>query len=256
MLGDDIKKPLPGVLGSGGHPVPGMMLEVVPPLTTSSDDTIELSSMPSKLINEVNRDETGELVLKLPLPPGTLGGIWNNPYRTFTAYLERYPGYYCTGDTGYKDKNGFIHIMSRVDDLINVSGHRLSTASMEQVIAEHNAIAECAVIGVKDVLKGEVPIGVVVKKEGFEFIHNEEIEKNTIKMIRDKIGAVASYKETIIVDKLPKTRSGKILRRSLKDIYNTLKINDIPATIEDSDALNHFQTVLQQKRDQQSFERM
>ena len=89
MLGDDIKKPLPGVLGSGGHPVPGMMLEVVPPLTTSSDDTIELSSMPSKLIKEVNRDETGELVLKLPLPPGTLGGIWNNPDRTFTAYLER-----------------------------------------------------------------------------------------------------------------------------------------------------------------------
>merc|ERR1712228_779526 len=209
-----------------------MVLKCVPPLTSSSDDDKVLSSMP----------------LKLPLPPGTLNGIWNNPDRTFEAYLERYPGYYCTGDTGYRDKNGCIHVMSRVDDIINVSGHRLSTASMEQVIAENECIAECAVIGVHHALKGEVPVGVVMKMQGFEDVDADEIEKNIKAKIRSEIGAVASYAETIVVDKLPKTRSGKILRRSLKEIYNTEEIKSVPATIEDEDALHHFKTVLLEYR--------
>eukprot|EP01084_Bolivina_argentea_P142947 251095_1 len=176
------------------------MLKCVPPLTTSSDEEVASKSMPLNMIKEVGIGETGELILQLPLPPGTLGGVWNNPKRTFEAYLERYPGYYCTGDTGYRDASGCVHIMSRVDDIINVSGHRLSTASMEQVIAEHDTVAECAVIGVNHVLKGQVPVGVVIKKQGFEHIRSQVIEKEIKEMVRSKIGAVASYKESIIVE--------------------------------------------------------
>ena len=147
--------------------------------------------------------------------------------------------------------------MSRVDDIINVSGHRLSTASMEQVIAEHECIAECAVIAIKHVIKGQVPVG-AVKKQGsqFENMHNETVELEIKDKIRADIGAVAAYSETIIVDKLPKTRSGKILRRSLKEIYNTEEIPTIPATIEDVDALYHFQTVLLDRRMRQDFSKM
>eukprot|EP01084_Bolivina_argentea_P312510 541043_1 len=251
-MGDKIINKLQPSLGSGGMPIPGMILKCVPPLKTSSDDENEKQSMPLKMIQEVDIGETGELILQLPLPPGTLGGVWNNPNRCFDAYLERYPGYYCTGDTGYRDANGCIHIMSRVDDIINVSGHRLSTASMEQVIAEHECIAESAVIGVKHVLKGQVPVGVVVKKQGFENIRNDIIENQIKDKIRNQIGAVASYHETIIVEQLPKTRSGKILRRSLKDIYNTQQVASVPATIEDVDALTHFKDRLIQFRKRKS----
>ena len=137
--------------------------------------------------------------------------------------------------------------MSRVDDIINVSGHRLSTAAMEQIIAEHQCVAECAVIGVEHALKGEVPVGVLVKKQGFEAVDGGQLQQEIKEMIRHQIGAVASYHETVVVDKLPKTRSGKILRRSLKHIYNTLEVGAVPATIEDPEALSHFQNVMLQK---------
>mmetsp|Transcript_36727 Transcript_36727/g.58838 ORF Transcript_36727/g.58838 Transcript_36727/m.58838 type:complete len:234 (+) Transcript_36727:1-702(+) len=230
-----------------------MMLRCVPPLTTSSDQDKDVRSMPLAQIKSVGVGETGEFVLKLPMPPGTLGGVWNNPGRAFEAYLERYPGYYCTGDTGYVDEKGCVHIMSRVDDIINVSGHRLSTASLEQVIAEHECIAECAVIGVKHSLKGEVPVGVVVKKQGFENVHVEQIENDVKQQIRSEFGPVAAYQETIVVEKLPKTRSGKILRRSLKEIYNTERFEVMPATIEDESALPHFQSVVLLKRKKSQF---
>lgn len=145
-----------------------------------------------------------------------------------------------------EDENGCVHIMSRVDDLINVAGHRLSTATMEEVLAQHPAFAEGAVFGVAHSLKGEVPVGVFVRKQGFGDVSDEQIGREVAQMVRETIGAVASYRETILVDKLPKTRSGKILRRSLRNIYNAREVDmsNVPATIEDVDALHHFKDAL------------
>ena len=177
-----------------------MMLKCVPPLITSSEhNDKEAVSMPLKDIQEVPCRQIGEFVLKLPLPPGTLHGVWQNPDRLFSAYLNKYPGYYCTGDTGFRDEFGCIHIMSRVDDIINVSGHRLSTAAIEQVIAGHECVAECAVIGVDHSLKGQVPVGVVVRKIGFTCT---DLESEIKEKVRNQIGAVVAYHETVIVDKL------------------------------------------------------
>jgi propionyl-CoA synthetase len=176
-------------------------------------------------------NEEGYVLVKLPLPPGCLLDVWNNTQRFVAGYLEKFPGYYFSGDGGYKDEEGYIYITGRVDDIINVAGHRLSTAEMEEVVASHSAIAECAVFGIHCELKGQRPLGLAVLKSGID-ISPEELAKQVIHDVRHEIGAVASFKELLVVNRLPKTRSGKILRKLLRNIADKSEY-PIPSTIDD-----------------------
>ena len=173
----------------------------------------------------------GYVTVKLPLPPGNLLNIWGNSERFKAGYLERFPGYYFSGDGGYKDKDGYVYITGRVDDVINVAGHRLSTADMEEVVASHASVAECAVIGVHDDLKGQIPLALAVTKSGNE-IAESVIQDEVVQKVRKKIGAVASLKQVIIVERLPKTRSGKILRKLMRSIADKEEYK-VPSTIDD-----------------------
>lgn len=173
----------------------------------------------------------GAIVLKLPLPPGALPTLWHDDARFRSAYLEAYPGYYNTSDAGFIDEDGYVFIMGRTDDIINVAGHRLSTGGMEEVLASHPAVAECAVVGIKDALKGEQPCGFVVLKAGVTQAP-DQVEKELVTLVRDKIGPVAAFKIAITVGRLPKTRSGKILRATMKKIADGEEYT-VPATIED-----------------------
>jgi propionyl-CoA synthetase len=184
----------------------------------------------------------GAIVIKLPLPPGALPTLWKAEERFRQAYLSVYPGYYNTSDAGYIDEDGYVWVMGRTDDIINVAGHRLSTGGMEEVLASHPAVAECAVIGVKDALKGEVPCGFVVLKSGVQKTP-EEIEKDLIGLVREKIGPVAAFKLAITVPRLPKTRSGKILRGTMKKIADGDPWTT-PATIDDPIILEEIGDVL------------
>jgi propionyl-CoA synthetase len=184
----------------------------------------------------------GAIVIKLPLPPGALPTLWQAEDRFRQAYLSVYPGYYNTSDAGYIDEDGYVWVMGRTDDIINVAGHRLSTGGMEEVLASHPAVAECAVIGVKDALKGEVPCGFVVLKSGVQK-SPEEIEKDLIGLVREKIGPVAAFKLAITVPRLPKTRSGKILRGTMKKIADGDPWTT-PATIDDPIILEEIGDVL------------
>ncbi|AWG26395.1 AMP-binding protein [Flavobacterium kingsejongi] len=175
--------------------------------------------------------EEGFVVVKLPLPPGNLLGLWENETRFQNSYFSRFEGYYLSGDGGFKDKDGYVYITGRVDDLINVAGHRLSTAEMEEIVATHSAVAECAVIGVHDDLKGQVPLALVVLKAG-ETIAQFQLEYEIVQKVRAKIGAVASLRNVIVVQRLPKTRSGKILRKLLRSIADG-EVIQIPSTIDD-----------------------
>jgi propionyl-CoA synthetase len=169
--------------------------------------------------------------VKLPLPPGCLPTLFNDNQRFIDGYLSRFPGYYFTGDGGYKDEQGYFFITGRVDDVINVAGHRLSTAEMEEIVAAHADIAECAVIGVHCELKGQKPLAIVVRKENVSK-SDEAIEAEIIKEIRDQIGAVASLKNVVVAQRLPKTRSGKILRKTMRFIADA-KPYTVPSTIDD-----------------------
>ncbi len=193
--------------------------------------------------DDVAPGDIGSIMIKLPMPPGCLPTLWNNDERYVESYLSYHEGYYLTGDAGYKDEDGYLWIMSRFDDIINVAGHRLSTGGMEEVLANHPDVAECAVIGVEDKLKGELPLGMVVLKAGVDKA-GDEIRAECISMVREKIGPVAAFKLVIIVERLPKTRSGKILRGTMKKIADGQDFK-VPATIDDpailseiSDALN------------------
>jgi propionyl-CoA synthetase len=185
----------------------------------------------------------GAIVVKLPLPPSCLPTLWNADDRFRQAYLTRYPGYYLTGDAGYIDADGYVFIMSRIDDIINVAGHRLSTGGMEEVLASHPAVAECAVIGVADELKGELPMGFVVLKGGVT-TPEEQIRKELVAKVRDEIGPVAAFKLVTVVKRLPKTRSGKILRGTMKSIADD-KPWRMPATIDDPAILDEIAGDLQ-----------
>ena len=181
--------------------------------------------------NELPRGELGSIAVKLPLPPGNFPTLWHADQRYIASYLEEFPGYYNTGDAGYMDENGYVHIMARTDDVINVAGHRLSTGGLEEVIASHPDVAECAVIGVADTLKGQLPLGFVCLNSGSEG-RTEEVIPECIKLIREKVGPVAAFKLAVVVDRLPKTRSGKILRGTMVKIANGESYN-MPATIDD-----------------------
>jgi propionyl-CoA synthetase len=187
---------------------------------------------------EVTDNQIGNIVIKLPLPPGCLPTLWNNDAAYVDSYLTSYPGYYKTADAGYKDEDGYLWIMSRTDDIINVAGHRLSTGALEEVLAAHPDVAECAVIGVADELKGEVPLGLVVLKLGVGRAP-EEIVTELIQLVREKIGPVASFKVATVVHRLPKTRSGKIVRGTIKKMADGVDYR-IPPTIEDATVLDEI----------------
>jgi len=180
---------------------------------------------------EAKRGDIGALVCKLPLPPGTLATLWNADERYVQSYLTAYPGYYQTGDAGYMDTDGYVYVMARTDDVINVAGHRLSTGAMEEVLAAHPDVAECAVIGVADELKGQVPLGFIVLKAGVNRDH-AHICKEVVQMVRDRIGPVAAFRTATVVKRLPKTRSGKILRGTMQKIADGQDYKT-PATIDD-----------------------
>jgi propionyl-CoA synthetase len=205
---------LPVKHGSPTVPLPGYTVEVL----DESGKPVPPSTM-------------GTIVIKLPLPPGALPTLWHADDRFREAYLSVYPGYYNTSDAGYIDEDGYVWVMGRTDDIINVAGHRLSTGGMEEVLASHPAVAECAVIGMKDALKGEVPCGFVVLKSGIN-TPQADVEKELVGLVREKIGPVAAFKLAITVPRLPKTRSGKILRGTMKKIADGDQWS-MPATIDD-----------------------
>ena len=216
---------LPVKPGSCGKAVPGYDVRVL------NDEGVE-----------VGADQIGNIAIKLPLPPGCLPTLWNNDAAFVESYLESYPGYYTTADAGFKDQDGYLWIMSRTDDIINVAGHRLSTGALEEVLASHADVAECAVIGVADELKGEVPLGLVVLKLGVAR-SQEEIVAELIHLVREKIGPVASFKVATVVNRLPKTRSGKIVRGTIKKIADGAEYR-VPPTIEDATVLDEIKANL------------
>ena len=188
----------------------------------------------------------GNIVVKLPLPPGALPTLWNADARFRSAYLDEFPGYYKTSDAGYMDEDGYLFIMARTDDIINVAGHRLSTGAMEEVIAGHPDVAECAVIGIADQLKGQLPAGFIVLNSGVTR-PVDEIEREVIKRVRDEIGPVAAFKIALTVARLPKTRSGKILRGTMQKIADGEPWK-MPATIDDPAILDEIGEVLQERK--------
>lgn len=211
--------------GSPTKPAPGWNVQVV-----------DAKSQP------VKPGDVGALVVKLPLPPGTLPTLWNNDEGYQRFYLEEFPGYYKTADAGYIDDDGYVFVMSRTDDIINVAGHRLSTGAMEEVLADHPDVAECAVLGVEDSLKGQVPVGFLVLKAGVQRSH-DDIIKEVIQMVRERIGPVAFFKTATVVKRLPKTRSGKILRGTIQKIADN-KAYKTPATIDDASILGEIEEAL------------
>jgi propionyl-CoA synthetase len=192
--------------------------------------------------NELSAGEVGALVVKLPMPPGSSPTLWNADERFREAYLTAFPGYYETADAGYVDEAGYVFVMSRTDDIINVAGHRLSTGAMEEVLASHPDVAECAVIGVADELKGQVPVGFLVLKAGVERPH-AEIVAEVVQLVRERIGPVASFKTAAVVERLPKTRSGKILRGTMRRIADG-EVYTTPATIDDPAILDEMHDAL------------
>jgi propionyl-CoA synthetase len=192
--------------------------------------------------DEVEPGEPGAIACKLPLPPGSLTGLWQAEDRFRSSYLETFPGYYETGDAGFIDADGYVNVMSRTDDVINVAGHRLSTGSLEEVLAGHSDVAECAVIGAADKLKGQLPVGFLVLKAGVDR-DRSEIVREAVSLVREQVGPVAAFKNAIVVDRLPKTRSGKILRGTMRKIADSEEYN-MPATIEDPAVLEEIQGAL------------
>ncbi len=193
--------------------------------------------------NQVVPGDIGAIVVKLPLPPSALPSLWQKDELFKEKYLTEFPGYYETSDAGMIDEDGYLYIMARTDDIINVAGHRLSTGGMEEVLAEHPDVAECAVIGVEDQLKGQLPVGFLVLNSG-TVKDGSEIVGETVQMVRDKIGAVAAFKQAVVIERLPKTRSGKILRGTMQKIADNQDFK-IPATIDDSEILEEIDMALQ-----------
>jgi propionyl-CoA synthetase len=216
---------LPVKHGSPTVPMPGYQVDVV-----------------DEAAKPVPANTMGSIVIKLPMPPGCLPTLWQQEDRFKESYLTEFPGYYKTSDAGYKDEDGYVFVMGRTDDIINVAGHRLSTGGMEEILASHPDVAECAVLGIKDAIKGEVPCGFLVLKSGVQR-SPAEIEKEIVALVRDKLGPVAAFKLAITVGRLPKTRSGKILRGTIKKIADG-EAWSMPATIEDPKVLDEIGDVL------------
>ena len=192
---------------------------------------------------QMKAGEMGSLVCKLPLPPGSLPTLWHADSRYEQTYLSDFPGYYKTADAGFIDEDGYVYVMTRTDDVINVAGHRLATGAMEEVLAAHPDVAECAVIGIADALKGQIPVGFVVLKAGIPDTCHDRIAAEGIEMIRDRIGPVACFKMAVVVKRLPKTRSGKILRGTMRKMADG-ETYSVPATIDDPAVLPEIEDAL------------
>ena len=226
MLGTKLEKIK---MGSTTVPVPGFDVKVL-----------------DKNGKETEAGDTGSIVIKLPLPPGCLPTLWDDDERYKNSYVSDFPGFYLTGDGGYKDEDGYVFVMGRTDDVINVAGHRLSTGEMEELIGGHEAVAECAVVGIEDEMKGQVPAGFVVLKNGYT-IENNVLVPELVQIIRSNIGAIANFKQAAIVNRLPKTRSGKILRKTIRSLADKGKAA-IPSTIDDPAILNEIKEILKQRK--------
>ncbi len=225
LMGIEAKEPKPG---SATLPIPGFNVQIL-----DSEG------------NELPAGEQGAIAIKLPLPPSCLPTIWNNHERFRTGYLSDFPGYYTSGDGGYKDEDGYVFIMGRTDDVINVAGHRLSTGEMEEIVADHPAVAECAVIGINDSLKGQAPVGLVLLKDGVD-IDEEALEKELIAMVRKEIGPIACFNKAMVVQRLPKTRSGKILRKLMRQIADGQEYT-VPSTIDDPSSLAEIEALMDER---------
>ncbi len=228
-VGIEFKRPKSG---SAGLPIPGFQVEIL-----------------NSQGHNVNHGETGNIAIKLPLPPGCLPTIWQNAARFKSGYLSTFPGYYVTGDGGYIDEDGYLFIMGRTDDVINVAGHRLSTGEMEEIVSSHTDIAECAVFGVHDKLKGQVPLALVITKNGCK-LAPEQLQHELKNDIRAQIGAIASLKQVLVVERLPKTRSGKILRKVMRQMIDGENYQ-VPSTIDDIEVIPELAALFKQciKRD-------
>jgi propionyl-CoA synthetase len=220
---------MPTKPGSATYPSPGFDIKIL------ADNGEELPA-----------NTQGNIAVKLPLPPSCLTTIWGDKERFIKGYLSDFSGYYTSGDGGYFDDEGYLFVMGRTDDVINVAGHRLSTGEIEEVIASHNAVAECAVVGIDDALKGQIPLGFVVLKAGVD-ITKEELAKELVAKVRESIGAIVCYKESIILKRLPKTRSGKILRKTMMCIVDN-KPYTMPATIDDPAILDEIKDALNEQK--------
>ena len=216
---------LPTKPGSATKPVPGFNVQI-----------LDVNGLP------LPPNTQGSIAIKLPLPPSCLRTIWEDFDRFDSGYLSEYPGYYCSGDGGYIDEDGYLFVMGRTDDVINVAGHRLSTGEMEEILAAHNAVAECTVIGVYDNIKGQVPVGLVLLKDGVN-ISEADLQAELVSMVRKEIGAVACLKQALVVSRLPKTRSGKILRKLLRQIAENQEFV-IPSTIDDPASIDEIKTIM------------
>jgi propionyl-CoA synthetase len=216
--------------GSVGRPVAGWRVEVLDPLG-----------------RRVKAGEMGSIVCKLPLPPGTLPTLWNADARYEQAYLSDFPGYYKTADAGFLDEDGYLYVMTRTDDVINVAGHRLATGAMEEVVSSHRDVAECAVIGIADALRGQVPVGFLVLKAGVPESRHGDIVTEVIQLVRERIGPVAGFKTAMIVKRLPKTRSGKVLRSTMRKIADAQSY-EMPATIDDPAVLAEIEEAVRVMR--------
>ena len=219
---------LPVKAGSATVPSPGYHVQIL------NDEGQALGAM-----------QQGAIAIKLPLPPGCLPTIWGDHQRFNQGYLSEFPGYYSSGDGGYIDEDGYVFIMGRTDDVINVAGHRLSTGEMEEVVAAHEAVAECSVIGVKCQIKGQLPIGLVILKDGVD-ISEQQLERELTAMINQRIGKIACFKQALIVQRLPKTRSGKILRKILRQMADGMAYQ-IPSTIDDPSSLTEIEDLMKDK---------
>ena len=218
-------EPMPEKPGSATRPTPGFQVEILDPAGRLCDP-----------------DEQGAVCIRRPLPPGCLSGVWGDAERLQSSYFSAYPEHYLSGDGGYFDADGYLFIMGRVDDVINVAGHRLSTGEMEEIVASHPAVAECAVFGIDDELKGQLPMGLVVLKDGAGR-SPEEVTEELIALVRERIGAVACFRRAVVVERLPKTRSGKILRRSLRQLASGERCPP-PSTIDDPKILDEIRARL------------
>ncbi len=221
-------EPMPVKMGSSTVPTPGFNVQIL-------NDAGE----------ELGPNEQGYIALKLPLPPSCLTTVWGDLAKFKSGYLEAFPGYYASGDGGYIDEDGYVFVMGRVDDVINVAGHRLSTGEMEEVVGSHDWIAECAVIAADDALKGQIPLGLVVLKSGIDRT-DAEVAQQLAQLIRARIGPIACYKDSYVVQRLPKTRSGKILRKSMRQMINGQEYA-VPSTIDDPAIMTEIETVLRSR---------
>ncbi len=232
-----------------GWPIVANPMGIEPMPVKSGSATLPVAGYDIRILDDSGREvpagEQGNLAIRLPLPPGCLPTLWHDEARFRQSYLDRFPGYYDTSDAGYIDEDGYVFVMGRVDDVINVAGHRLSTGEMEEIIGNHRAVAECAVVGIQDEYKGELPVAFVVPKDGVE-LSAERIEEELAQMIRNEIGAFAALRRVAVVDKLPKTRSGKILRKSIRTLAGQEREQlATPSTIDDPTSLDEIDEAMQ-----------